>query len=116
MSTLQKIRFFVLLLVHLLTIAGCSGEESQTAYIDDLKQRIQLSYEAKQLSVNELESAIQECDIALQNLQTTIDSDETNPEDCFYARIALKSIAKERSIYVKVLKKKLQRTRQGQKT
>ena len=63
----------------------------------------QLKKEISQMSVAQLEFAIKECDTALARLRTVIDAKETNPEERFEARRAVKSISEERELYQKRL-------------
>ena len=64
---------------------------------------IQLKKEISRMSESQLQDAIKECDIALERLQQTINSDETNPEERFEARRAYKSISAHREQFQKRL-------------
>ena len=50
-----------------------------------------------------LEKLIQDCDTALANLQKTINSEKTNPEEIFYARTAFIKITEQRKDLIKRL-------------
>ncbi len=64
---------------------------------------VQLKKEISRMSESQLQDAIKECDIALERLQQTINSDETNPEERFEARRAYKSISVHREQFQKRL-------------
>ena len=64
------------------------------------------------MSETQLQDAIKECDVALERLQQTIDSEETNPEERFEARGAYKSISEQREQF----QKRLDKLQKSQKT
>ena len=65
----------------------------------------QLKKEISDMSKEQLEDAIKACDVALENLQKIIDSDETNPEERFQAINSYKGISNGRDEYQKRLDK-----------
>ena len=83
-----------------LAIAGLVYNNTTNNYEMMFKKEVKANMTAKDLEV-----AIKECDIALNRLHDTIESDETNPEERFQARRAYNDIMKERKIYQDRLKK-----------
>ena len=72
-------------------------------YIIQIHMMYKLKKEISRMSESQLQDAIKECDIALERLQQTINSDETNPEERFEARRAYKSISAHREQFQKRL-------------
>ncbi len=66
----------------------------------------QIKKEISNMSEAQLKDKIEDCDKALNSLQKTIDSKETNPEKRFEARIAYKDIYARREQYKQQLEKK----------
>ena len=62
-----------------------------------------INKEQTELSIEQLEKLIQDCDTALANLQKTINSGKTNPEEIFYARTAFIKITEQRKDLIKRL-------------
>lgn len=58
------------------------------------------------LSINELEAYIEEANFAIEHLEKELESDESNPEDRFYARITLKAILEQRELYTEELERR----------
>ena len=83
----------------LMVVSGIAYHEYSNSYNARLKKEI------SHMSVEQLESAIKECDTALIRLQKSIDSKETNPEERFEAYRARESITKHRAEYQKQLNK-----------
>ena len=62
-----------------------------------------INKEQTESSIEQLEKLIQDCDTALANLQKTINSGKTNPEEIFYARTAFIKITEQRKDLIKRL-------------
>ena len=96
-------KFKIAGLIALLTVGGIIVGISYNKYSNSYD--IQLKKEISQMSESQLQDAIKECDIALERLQQTIDSEESNPEERFEARGAYKSISAQREQFQKRLDK-----------
>lgn len=103
-------KFKVAILITLLTVCGIVAGISYNKYSNSYDA--QLRKEISQMSESQLQDAIKECDVALERLQQTIDSDETNPEERFEARGAYKSISEQREQF----QKRLDKLQKSQKT
>ena len=62
-----------------------------------------INKEQTELSIEQLEKLLQDCDTALANLQKTINSGKNNPEEIFYARTAFIKITEQRKDLIKRL-------------
>ena len=101
-------KFKIAGLITLLAAGGIIVGISYNKYSNSYD--VQLKKEISQMSESQLQDAIKECDVALERLQQTIDSDETNPEERFEARGAYKSISEQREQFQNRLDK-LQRNK-----
>lgn len=103
-------KFKIAGLITLLAAGGIIVGISYNKYSNSYD--VQLKKEISQMSESQLQDAIKECDVALERLQQTIDSDETNPEERFEARGAYKSISEQREQF----QKRLDKLQKSQKT
>ena len=90
----------IAVLAGALVAGGVAYKEYTKSYDAQLKKEI------SNMTDKEIENFINECDIALEHLQKTIDSDKTNPEQKFEARRAYKSILKQREDMQKTLSRR----------
>lgn len=91
MKNKTKLKVATIVLAGGLAVAGGIQYNKQLDSYDN-----QLKKEISNMSVEQVQDAIKECDIALEHLQKTIDSNETNAEERFDARRAYKSIKEQR--------------------
>ena len=103
-------KFKIAGLITLLAAGGIIAGISYNKYSNSYD--VQLKKEISQMSETQLQDAIKECDVALERLQQTIDSEETNPEERFEARGAYKSISEQSEQF----QKRLDKLQKSQKT